>query len=56
MNLLRGRLTFANVMSVIAVVLAVVLALSGIGYAAFKLPRNSVGRSRSGTEPSARRS
>jgi hypothetical protein len=39
MNLLRGRLTFANVMSVIAVFLA----LSGIGYAAFKLPKNSVG-------------
>jgi hypothetical protein len=38
-NLLRGRLTFANVMSVIAVFLA----LSGIGYAAFKLPKNSVG-------------
>jgi hypothetical protein len=39
MNRIRGRVTFANVMSVIAVFLA----LSGIGYAAFKLPKNSVG-------------
>ena len=39
MNRIRGKLTFANVMSVIAVFLA----LSGVGYAAFKLPKNSVG-------------
>jgi hypothetical protein len=38
-NRIRGRLTFANVMAVIAVFLA----LSGVGYAAFKLPKNSVG-------------
>jgi hypothetical protein len=36
---LRAKLTFANVMSVIAVFLA----LTGVGYAAFKLPKNSVG-------------
>src|SRR5215204_5724928 len=39
MSKLRGRLTFANVMSVIAVLIA----LGGTGYAAFKLPKNSVG-------------
>jgi hypothetical protein len=38
-NGIRARLTFANVMSLIAVFIA----LSGIGYAAFKLPKNSVG-------------
>lgn len=36
---IRRKLTFANVMSVIAVFLA----LTGVGYAAFKLPKNSVG-------------
>jgi hypothetical protein len=36
---LRGKLTFANAMSVIAVFIA----LGGVGYAAFKLPKNSVG-------------
>jgi hypothetical protein len=39
MNKLRGRLSFANVMSVIAVCIA----LGGTSYAAFKLPKNSVG-------------
>jgi hypothetical protein len=39
MTKLRAKLTFANTMSVIAVFLA----LSGVGYAAFKLPKNSVG-------------
>lgn len=39
MTILRGRLSFANVMSVIAVFIA----LGGTGYAAFKLPKNSVG-------------
>jgi hypothetical protein len=39
MSKLRGRLSFANVMSVIAVFIA----LGGSGYAAFKLPKNSVG-------------
>jgi hypothetical protein len=39
MNRIRAKLTFANVMSVIAVFLA----LTGVGYAAFKLPKNSVG-------------
>ena len=39
MSKLRSRLTFANVMSVIAVFIA----LGGTGYAAFKLPKNSVG-------------
>jgi hypothetical protein len=38
-NGIRAKLTFANVMSVIAVFLA----LGGVGYAAFKLPKNSVG-------------
>ena len=36
---LRRRLSFANVMSVIAVFIA----LGGTGFAAFKLPKNSVG-------------
>ncbi|MBS1879686.1 MAG: hypothetical protein JST31_09250 [Actinobacteria bacterium] len=36
---MRKRLTFANVMSVIAVFVA----LGGVGYAAVKLPKNSVG-------------
>ena len=36
---MRGRLSFANVMSVIAVLIA----LGGASYAAFKLPKNSVG-------------
>jgi hypothetical protein len=36
---IRRSLTFANVMSVIAVFLA----LGGVGYAALKLPKNSVG-------------
>jgi hypothetical protein len=36
---MRPRLTFANVMSVIAVFIA----LGGASYAAFKLPKNSVG-------------
>jgi hypothetical protein len=36
---LRAKLTFANVMSVIAVFIA----LGGVGYAAVKLPKNSVG-------------
>ena len=39
MSMLRPKLTFANVMSV----LAVFIALSGVGYAAFKLPKHSVG-------------
>jgi hypothetical protein len=39
MNQLRGRLSFANVMSVIAVCIA----LGGTSYAAFQLPKNSVG-------------
>jgi hypothetical protein len=39
MNGVRRKLTFANLMSVIAVFLA----LTGVGYAAFKLPKNSVG-------------
>ncbi len=39
MTTIRRRLTFANVMSVVAVFLA----LGGVGYAAFKLPKNSVG-------------
>ena len=39
MSKLRSRLTFANVVSVIAVFIA----LGGTGYAAFKLPKNSVG-------------
>ena len=39
MSKLRGRLSFANVMSVIAVFIA----LGGTGYAALKLPKNSVG-------------
>jgi hypothetical protein len=37
--MMRPRLTFANVMSVIAVFIA----LGGASYAAFKLPKNSVG-------------
>lgn len=37
---LSTKLTFANVMSVIAVFIA----LGGIGYATLKLPKNSVGR------------
>jgi hypothetical protein len=36
---LRGKLTFANAMSLVAVFIA----LGGVGYAAFKLPKNSVG-------------
>jgi hypothetical protein len=36
---LRGKLTFANVMSVVAVFIS----LGGVGYAATKLPKNSVG-------------
>jgi hypothetical protein len=36
---LRSKLTFANVMSVVAVFIA----LGGVGYAALKLPKNSVG-------------
>src|SRR3954462_11397720 len=36
---LRSRLTFANVMSCVAVFIA----LGGTGYAAVKLPKNSVG-------------
>ena len=36
---LRARLTFANVMSIIAVFIA----LGGVGYAALTLPKNSVG-------------
>jgi hypothetical protein len=36
---LRGKLTFANVMSLIAVFIA----FGGAGYAAIKLPKNSVG-------------
>jgi hypothetical protein len=39
MSKLRGRLSFANVMSVIAVFIA----LGGASYAAVKLPKNSVG-------------
>jgi len=39
MSKLRRRLSFANVMSVIAVFIA----LGGTGYAALKLPKNSVG-------------
>jgi hypothetical protein len=39
MSKLRKRFTFANVMSVIAVFIA----LGGTGYAALKLPKNSVG-------------
>jgi hypothetical protein len=39
MNKLRSRLTFANVVSMIALFIA----LGGTGYAAAKLPRNSVG-------------
>ena len=39
MERLRARLSFANVMSVIAVFIA----LGGTGYAAVKLPKNSVG-------------
>jgi hypothetical protein len=40
MRRLRPRLTFANVVSVIALFIA----LGGASYAAFKLPKNSVGR------------
>jgi hypothetical protein len=36
---MRGKLTFANVMSVVAMFIA----LGGVGYAAVKLPKNSVG-------------
>jgi hypothetical protein len=39
MGKLRGRLTFANVVSVIALFVA----LGGTSYAVFKLPKNSVG-------------
>lgn len=39
MNALRGHLTFANVMSVVAVFIA----LGGASYAAINLPKNSVG-------------
>lgn len=39
MSRLPGKLTFANVMSLVAVFIA----LSGVGYAAIKLPKNSVG-------------
>lgn len=39
MNTLRKRITYANVMATIAVFLA----LGGVSYAAFKLPKNSVG-------------
>ena len=39
MSKARRRLTFANVISVIAVFIA----LGGVGYAASKLPKNSVG-------------
>jgi hypothetical protein len=39
MRQLRGRLTYANVMATIAVFIA----LGGASYAAFKLPKNSVG-------------
>jgi hypothetical protein len=36
---LRSKLTFANAISVVALFIA----LGGVGYAAFKLPKNSVG-------------
>jgi hypothetical protein len=39
MRTLRSKLTFANVVAVIALFIA----LGGAGYAAFKLPKNSVG-------------
>jgi hypothetical protein len=39
MSGIRGKLTFANVISVIAIFIA----LGGVGYAASKLPKNSVG-------------
>ena len=39
MRRIRAKLTFANVISLIALFVA----LSGVGYAAFKLPKNSVG-------------
>lgn len=39
MNALRGKLTYANVMATVAVFIA----LGGAGYAAVKLPKNSVG-------------
>ena len=39
MRRVREKLTFANVMSVIAVFIA----LGGVGYAASRLPKNSVG-------------
>lgn len=39
MRKLRGRLTYANVMATIAVFIA----LGGASYAAFKVPKNSVG-------------
>jgi hypothetical protein len=39
MNKLRGRLTYANIMATIAVFIA----LGGASYAAFQLPKNSVG-------------
>jgi hypothetical protein len=41
---MRPRLTYANVMATIAAITAF-LALGGASYAAFKLPRNSVGTS-----------
>jgi hypothetical protein len=39
MHRVRGKLTYANVMATIAVFIA----LGGVSYAAFKLPKNSVG-------------
>jgi hypothetical protein len=39
MRMLRGRLTYANVMSTVAVFIA----LGGASYAAINLPKNSVG-------------
>ena len=44
---LRKGLTYANVMATIAMFLA----LGGGAYAALKLPKNSVGRSRSRRTP-----